>query len=119
MAAPNLLSLTSLVGKTAVYKCTGSLAAALNNSAGSGKLLKVDSIRASNIDGSNSMDLDVTIYRSSAHTYLAMAVAVPAKSTLVVVSKEDFIYLEEGDSIYARSSTNAKIDLTISYEDLS
>jgi hypothetical protein len=119
MAAPNLKTPTTITGKTAVYNCTGTLAAALTNSAASGKLLKINVIRASNVDGTNAIDVDVSIYRGSTHTYLASAISVPIKSTIVITSKEDYIYLEEGDSIYAKSSTSTKIDLTLSYEDIS
>jgi hypothetical protein len=119
MAAPNLKTPTTITGKTAVYNCTGTLAAALTNSAASGKLLKVNVIRAANIDSSSIMDIDVTVYRSSAHTYIAYGISIPAKASIIVASKEDYLYLEEGDAIYAKSSTTAKIDLIISYEDIS
>lgn len=119
MAAPNLKTPVTITGKTAVYNCTASLAAALSNAFSSGKLLKINVIRASNIDGTNAIDLDVSIYRSSTHTYLSSGITIPVKSTFVLISKEDFVYLEEGDAIFAKSSTAAKIDLTISYEDIS
>jgi hypothetical protein len=122
MAAPNLKSsstLTSVIGKTAVYNCTNTLAAVLSNGAASGKVLKINVIRASNIDTATGINLDVSLYRGTTHTYLCFGVTVPFKSTLIVLSKEDFLYLEEGDAIYAQSSTTAKIDLTITYEDIS
>lgn len=118
MAAPNLVSPASITGKTSVYSCTSSLAEALANAAASNKVLKINYIRAANIDATSTFSIDVTIFRASSHTYLANAVAVPVNSTLIIVSKEEYIYLEEGDAIYAKGSTSGKIDLTISYEEI-
>jgi hypothetical protein len=122
MAAPNIKSpatITTVNGKTATYNCTATLAAALSNGASSGKVLKVTAIRAANVDGTNSIDVDVSHYRGTTHTYLAYRVTVPAASTLVVLSREEYLYVEEGDAIYAKASTTGKIDLLISYEDIS
>lgn len=119
MAAPNLKSLTTVTAKMVTYNCTSTLASVLANSAASGKVFKINNIRAANIDAVSAFSVDITVYRSSTHTYLANAIAIPVNSSLIVVSKEDYIYLEEGDAIYAKSSVSAKIDLTISYEEIS
>jgi hypothetical protein len=119
MAAPNLKQPVIITGKTATYSCTSSLASALSNGAGSNKVLKVNTIRAANIDATSAFSVDITVYRSAANTYIANAISVPVNSTLVVLSKEEYIYLEEGDAIYAKGSTSGKIDLTISYEEIS
>lgn len=119
MAAPNLKQPLIITGKTATYACTSSLAPALSNAAASGKVLKVNTIRAANIDLSSAFSVDITVYRSSAHTYIASAISVPVSSTLLVLSKEEYLYLEEDDVIYAKASASGKIDLTISYEEIS
>ena len=118
MAAPNLKQPTTITGKTAVYSCTSTLAAALSNGAASGKVLKVNTIRAANIDATSAFSVDITIFRSAAHTYIANAISIPVSSSLVALSKEEYLYLEEGDAIYAKGSTSGKIDLTISYEEI-
>ena len=119
MAAPNLLSLTTIVGKTVLYNCTSSLASALSNTASSGKVYKINLVRGANIDTSNSINIDLTVYRNSAHTYISYSLSVPVNSSVILISKDDGIYLEEGDAIYAKASTTGKIDLVISYEDIS
>lgn len=119
MAAPNLKQPASITGKTATYSCTSSLAAALSNAAASGKVLKVNTIRAANIDATSAFSVDITVFRSTTHTYIANAISVPVNSALIVLSKEEYLYLEEGDAIYAKGSTSGKIDLTISYEEIS
>lgn len=119
MAAPNLKSPTTITGKTATYSVTSSLASVLANGAGSGKAFRIHAIRAANVDGAAAYDLDVSHYRSTTHTYLCKTVAVPADSTLVVLSREEILYLEEGDSLYAKSDTSSKIDLLVTYEEIS
>lgn len=118
MAAPNLKTPSSITGKTATYSCTTSLAAALSNAAASNKVLKVNTIRATNLDTGLNIDVDVSHYRGTTHAYLASAITVPVKSSLLVLSKEEYLYLEEGDAIYAKAGVNAKIDLTITYEEI-
>lgn len=122
MAAPNIKSpstISVVTGKTAPYNCTDTLAAALSNGSGSGKVLKVTAIRAANVDGTANVALDCSHYRGSTHTYIAYKVTVPAGSTLLPLSREEYLYLEEGDAIYAKASVTTKIDLLISYEDIS
>lgn len=117
MAAPNLKSPTTITGKTAVYACTASLAAALTNSAASGKAFKINSIRGANIAAAAGT-LEVTVYRSSAHSYIIKGVQVPVNSSFVSLNREEYIYLEEGDAIYAKANATSTIDLVISYEEI-
>lgn len=119
MTAPNIKQPSSVIGKTAVHRCTTLLTSVLQNNSNSNKVYKVNAIRASNIDTSLNIDVDVTYFRSSSHSYIASSITIPVKSTLVVLSKEEYIWLEEGDAIYAKASTAAKIDLTIHYEEIS
>lgn len=119
MAAPNLKNPTNIYGDTAIYNCTATLASALSNAAASNKVLKINSIRAANVDDAASINVDVTLYRGTTHTYLAKNIAVPLSSTLLVLSRDEYLYLEEGDAIYAKASSATKIDLIISYEEIS
>lgn len=118
MTAPNLKNPTTITGKTGVYVCTATLASALSNAGGSGKALKINTIRATNVDAALNVSLDLTVYRSSTHTYLASGISIPVGSTLIALSKEEYFYLEEGDAIYAKSSVNTKIEITIGYEEI-
>jgi hypothetical protein len=119
MAAPNLRAPTTITGKTAGYACTTTLASALANGASSGKVLKVNTIRAANIDNAAAFTVDVSLFRGGVHRYIAKDVSIAAASTAVLVTKEEYFYLEEDDAIYARCPTASKIDLTITYEDIS
>lgn len=119
MAAPNLKTPTTITGKTDGYAVTTTLAAALSNSASSGKLLKVNSVYCANVDGAASADIDLTYYNGTTDFYLAKTIAVPADATQVLVTREAPIYLEEGDSLRAKASATGDLELVISYEDIS
>lgn len=118
MAAPNLKNPSTVTGKTATYSCTDTLASALANGASSGKLLKVNTVRAANIT-SSSGNVDLTLFRSSTHTYFIKSATVPPNGSLVLTDKNEYIYLEEGDALYAKANASSTIDLTIHYEDIS
>ncbi len=119
MAAPNLKSPTTITGRTARYAVTTSLAAALTNSAASGKVLKINSIFCANVDGVNAADISVSIYDGTTDRYIAKTISVPADATQVLSTKETYFYLEEGDSLRAVASAASDLELVIGYEDIS
>ena len=117
MAAPNLVNVTSILGKTNGVQLDTTTTTDIISCA-SDKLVKVNSIIVANIDGTNAADVTVYFYDNnlSHRTAIADAVTVPAKSTLVVIGKDSPIYLEESDQIEAGASANGDLHLTISYE---
>ena len=119
MAAPNLIDVSSIFGKTNGVQLDTTTTTDIITCA-SDKLVKVNSIIVANIDGTNSADVTVYFYDNnlSHRTAIADAVTVPAKSTLVVIGKDSPIYLEESDQIEAGASANSDLHLTISYEEL-
>lgn len=116
MAAPNIVNVSSIYGKTAVQAVGTSATAILSNSAGSGKVLKINALYVSNVDGAASADLTADLYRSSTAYRLAYTIIVPADSTLDVLSKP--IYLEEGDSLRLTASTAGDLEALCSYEEM-
>jgi len=121
MAAPNIVNVSSIYGKT-VYDTdiAASLAAIVTNAASSNKVLKVNSLIISNIDGTNAADITVTL-RNAAGSLLATlahTISVPADSTLVVISKDTSIYLEEDRSIGLLASVAGDLSAVCSYEEL-
>lgn len=119
MAAPNLKSPTTVTGKSVGYAVTTSLAAALSNSAASGKCIKVNSVYCANIDGTNSADITLEHYNGTTGYKLASTISVPAKASQVLVTRDAFVYLEEGHSLRAQASASSKLELVISYEEIS
>ena len=119
MAAPNILSASSIYAKTTGAALdTTTTTSLLANSASSDKLLKINSIIVANVDGTNSADVTISWYDGSSDRHLAKTVAVPADTTLVVLSKESPIYLEEGQSIRGGASANSDLEVIISYDEL-
>lgn len=119
MAAPNIVNVTSIFGKTAVLSVTTTATAIVTNAAASNKVLKINSLVVSNIDGTNSADITVEVFRSSTSYRLASTITVPADATLVVISKDTSIYLEEGDSIRCLASADGDLQAVCSYEEIS
>jgi hypothetical protein len=83
----------------------------------SGKVLKVNALYVSNVDGTSAADVNVDIFRSSTAYHIAKTVSVPADATLDVISKS--IYLEEGDALRLTASANSDLEAVCSYEEIS
>ena len=123
MANPNIVSVASIYGKTVYDTDVATSAASLvSNAASSGKILKINSLIIANIDGTNSADITVTLRNaagSSTYSTLASTIAVPNDATLVVISKDTAIYLEEDMSLYVLASAAGDLSATCSYEEIS
>ncbi len=119
MANPNIVNVTSILGKTSVLDVTTTPTAIVTNNSASGKVFKINSLIVSNIDGINSADITVDIFRAAASYKLANTITVPSDATLVVVSKDTSIYLEEGDVIRCLASADGDLQAVCSYEEIS
>jgi len=119
MAAPNIVAVTSIYGKT-LGANLGTTTTTDILTCASNKVLKINSIIVANVDGSSSADATVYFYDSSAATRYALAstVAVPADASIVVIDKNSAIYLEESDQIEAGASASGDLVITISYEEI-
>lgn len=119
MANPNIVNVSDIRGKTAVQNVTTSASNIVSNSTSSGKVFKINSLTVANVDGVNSANITVDIFRSSTSYKIANTIAVPADSTLVVISKDTAIYLEEGDSLRCLASATGDLQAVCSYEEIS
>ena len=117
MAAPNIVNVTTITGKTAVMAVTTSATAIVTNSAASNTVVKINALYVANIDGTNACDLTVDIFRSSTAYKIASTISVPADATLDIISKS--IYLEEGDSLRLTAGVNSDLEAVCSYEIIS
>ena len=115
MANPNIVNVTSIYGKTLGVSLGTTLTTTLLTCA-SEKLYKINSIIVSNIDGNVTADATIYFYDGSSDWPLAKAVAVPTKTTLVVLGKDAPIYLEESDQIRGGANAANDLDVIISYE---
>lgn len=116
MANPNIVNVTSILGTTVVANASTTSANLVTNSAGSNQVFKINSILVANIDGTNSADITVNVNRSSVNYALASTITVPADATLVVLSRDTSIYLNEGDTINSLASANGDLQVVCSYD---
>lgn len=120
MAAPNMVNVTSIIGKVTGLAVTTSANAIVTNSASSGKVYKINTLMISNVDGANTADITVDVYKNQTTVFdLAATVTVPADASLVVISKDNTIYLEENDSLRLTASANGDLEAVCSYEEIS
>lgn len=117
MAAPNIVNVTTIIGKTAVQQVSTTATAIVTNSSGSNKVFKINALYIANVDGAVAADISVALFRSSVSYEIAHTVAVPADATLDVLSKA--IYLEEGDALRLTASANGDLEAVCSYEEIS
>jgi hypothetical protein len=124
MAAPNIVNVTTIIGKSAaVDLTTTSATAVVSNAASSGKVFKINSLVVSNVDGTNAADITVSYYSEDdiggTATQIVSTISVPADATLVVIDKNTSIYLEEDRSIGATAGTASDLKVLVSYEEIS
>jgi hypothetical protein len=124
MAAPNIVNVSTITGKTAVVDLsTTNATAVVSNAASSGKVFKINSLYVSNVDGTNPANITIGLYSEDdiggTATEIVNTVVVPADATLVVISKDSAIYLEEDKSIGATASAANDLKVVCSYEEIS
>lgn len=115
MAAPNLLTLTTVSGLTVAGTATTSATAILTTT--SNKLYKVRTLYLANKTGTP-VTATLDIYRSSVAYNLLYQLPVPASSTLTPIGSDLLLYLEESDSLRITCSSNSALDYVCSYESL-
>ena len=129
MAAPNLVSPTTITGKTTTTLVTTAATATsiLSNAASSGKVLKINALYVANVDGTSGLEVTVNYYPQAALAGTAVPIistaSVPADATLVVIDKEAYVYLEEnrsiGITVGAAGFASGEIQVVCSYEEIS
>lgn len=116
MSAPNILNISEMYGNTSLINVTTTETTLVSNPINSNSVYKINTIFISNIDGANTTDVTVRMYRNSIGYGIANTVAVPADSTLVVISKDTSIYLQEDDSIKVNAVSNNRLHAICSFE---
>jgi thymidine phosphorylase len=124
MAAPNIVNVSSITGKTdQLALSTTSATTLISNAASSGVVLKINMIQVANVDGSNACDVTVDVHSAAAGggtAYSLVATAsVPSASSLIAVDKFTALYLEEDMSITVTAGTADDLEVIVSYEEIS
>ena len=124
MTAPNIVNVSTITAKTASAALGTSAASIVSNAASSNKVLKVNTILVSNIDGTNNADVSIFLNDGAAgagstNRAIVKTVVVPADASLVVIDGNSKLYLEENTSITALASAASDLEIIISYEEIS
>ena len=125
MANPVLNLATTILAGNAGWNLSNTLTATLLT-VDAEKIVKINTIICSNVDGSAAADLNlyidglgsgttgVTTTGADTTVYLAKTVGVPADASLIILDNP--IYLMEGDVLKGGASATGDLDLFISYE---
>ena len=128
MANPNIVNVTSILGGNAGWNLSATPTTTLME-VDTGKVVKLNSIIVSNVDGTNAADVSVfidglgtgatgvTTTGADATVYIAKTISVPADATLVLLDAP--IYMMEGDILKGGASAASDLDLLVSYEVIS
>jgi hypothetical protein len=127
MANPNILQAATVVGNTSTYLISSTAnpfaTALVNNAASSGKIYKINSIVAANVDGTSAADITISIFSQDdlggTGTAIASTISVPADTTLIITDKTTSFYLLEDKSLGATASVANDIVVTCSWEEIS
>ena len=118
MAAPNIVNVTSIYGKSVQANLSTTLTTEIL-ACPADKVLKINSIMIANIDGANAADVSVFITKSGGSPIaIASTISVPADASLSLIDKNSGFYLEESDNIEAGASATGDLTITISYEEI-
>jgi hypothetical protein len=126
MSGPNIVNVTNILGKSNVANITTVSSSVIVNPVNSDKVFKINTIMVSNVDGTNSGNVTVELFKFGAQNTstgtgnavysIANVVTVPAKSSLDILSKS--LYLEEGDQIRVRGDANNRLHFISSFEEI-
>jgi hypothetical protein len=123
MANPNIVNVTTIYGNSSSTSLTTTSATQLvSNAASSGKVFKINSIVAANVDGTTAADISINVYSAAAlggtAFPIASTISVPADATLIITDKTTSFYLLENQSIGATAGTASDLVVTASWEEI-
>lgn len=123
MAAPNLQAPTTINGKTTYVSLTStSETDLLSNASSSGKALRVAHVTVANVSTTTTSTIGLKIYSAASGGTgysLAATVTVPVGASIVLVGKENPIWLEEDKRLAVTAGTANILHVVTSYEDIS
>lgn len=119
MAAPNIVQVANIAGRTATTALSANTpASVVSNAASSGNVIKINSIFVANTSPTAAIIANVSVNSAAAgagsNTALIANAGIATGTTLIALDKASSIYLEEDKSITVE--TTAAADCVISYE---
>lgn len=115
MAIPDLTNPTKVEARNGRLALTDESQAIV--SCAENKTVRVVSLYVANVTG-DAYPVTVIVYDGSTTINICTSVAVPANATLSVVTREDPIYLQPGDSLLISTSDTDILQAFCSYEEI-
>jgi hypothetical protein len=125
MSAPNIVNVTTITGvTTALVGITSVATSFVSNAASSNKVFKINTLVGVNTDGSVAANITVKWHQAANagvgnSVPIANTITVPPDSSLVIIGKDNPIYLEENRSLSVQASVAGRLAVICSYEDIS
>ena len=137
MAAPNIVNVATITGITTFIAGintggtgvaqpinTSGVTTIVSNAASSGKVLKINSLVAAGVGDTTGVTVDIydkaTATGAANTVSIASTISVPTFSSVVIISKENALYLEEDRSLGVYAQPNAgSINVVVAYEEIS
>lgn len=116
MASPNLISPVTKYGKTTGTTIGTAVTVLVSNPQGSNKVYKINSLYVANIDNTVPARVSVDFFRLTTSIRIVDRIELSASDTLVTVTQDTVLYLEEGDSLRCYADQNDLIHAVLSYE---
>jgi len=132
MTHPNIVNVSSIFAQSIGFNLSATATTVLFT-VGDDRVLKVNNIIVTNVDGTNAADVDLFVTKAQVDTedttlfgafttniditgsfYIAKTISVPADTTLVLLNSP--LYLCEGDILKGGASAAGDLDLLVSYE---
>ena len=116
MAAPNIVNVTTINGKSAVADLSTTLTTTLVTGEAD-HVYKINVFRVTNVTD-NDATCTIDMEKGGTHKKIANEVTVPANSAVDIIDKGKSFYLEETDLIRGGASAASTLEFVTSYEAL-
>jgi hypothetical protein len=115
MAAPNIVNVTSIKGKTGFLAVTTNPTAIVT--CGANTVLKVNGIFITNIHSSDTASVTVDISRGGTARHLARNIGIPVNEMIDILGSKA-LYLEENDFLRITGSAASVLEAVCTYEEI-
>jgi 3-polyprenyl-4-hydroxybenzoate decarboxylase len=115
MPTPNIVSPTNIALKSFAASVSSAFTSIL--SCGSNKVLKVSSLVASNVTATAS-SISIAVNDGTVARSVVTDVSVPENASVVIVSRDNPLYVVEGHSVEVASGVPSEVEITGSYEEI-
>jgi len=110
MTAPNIVNVATITGKTAGQLVGTNGTAIVSNPANSGKVLKINALYVSNVDGTNNAEIDAYLYGNEVVSGFQSSAVATANETLDISNESTSVYGvfidPSGHNVYVNDSVS-------------